>query len=83
MRRLTDLFALLLCVVGILFALASCGLGSIGHDAASFSFWLGIALILTGALISRAASLKTCPECAERVKVKALKCKHCGSELAA
>lgn len=28
-------------------------------------------------------NLKTCPFCAEPIRVEAVKCKHCGSELAA
>jgi membrane protease subunit (stomatin/prohibitin family) len=32
---------------------------------------------------AEAASSKTCPQCAETVKAAALKCKHCGTDLAA
>lgn len=43
---------------------------------------LGAALLITGVIISRSATHKTCPQCAERVRYEALKCKHCGHEFA-
>jgi hypothetical protein len=47
----------------------------------------GILLLLTpvfavaGFLVSRASS-KKCPQCAERVKKQAIKCRHCGGSIA-
>jgi tRNA(Ile2) C34 agmatinyltransferase TiaS len=38
-------------------------------------------LALAGFGVSR-ASTKVCPQCSERVKKDALKCKHCGSAIA-
>jgi ribosomal protein L37AE/L43A len=74
---------MLIFIGGLFFLLASClFLGTPGL-AGGFSFWVGIGLMAVGWFISDSANKKTCPQCAERVKYEAKKCRHCGHEFAA
>jgi zinc transporter ZupT len=76
MRVLGDIVGILIVVVGVLSVLAGLALSS------RFYFLLAVALFVVAGLILRAASHKSCPQCAESVKHEALKCKHCGHQFA-
>ena len=78
MRTLADIFGMLVFVLGILLFMLSC-LGP-PHIGNSMFFWSGLILMAGGWVICHGANRKTCPQCAERVKVAAIKCKHCGHE---
>jgi hypothetical protein len=81
MRKLADLFGAALVALGILLIAAGYFLYH-AHPAGFASFWLGMPLVIIGAITSSAASKKTCPQCAERVRAKALKCRHCRHQFA-
>jgi len=81
MRTLADIFAGMLFFAGLLITAA--GFLTVWHPVGGVFFWAGVALMIAGILIYRVSGRKTCPQCAERVKYEAKKCKHCGSELAA
>lgn len=85
-RVLADWFAVLLCIFGVLLIVVGFfGAALLPLPLAGFGgllFWFGTAALVVGILISRTASRKKCPQCAESVKLAALKCKHCGAELA-
>jgi len=80
MRTLADIFAGMVVVVGILLLLGA--LVTVGHPSgfASTLFWVGLFLLAGGIMIARSAGRKTCPQCAERVKYEAKKCRHCGHD---
>jgi hypothetical protein len=78
MRFLGDIFGLLLIACGVLFLITGLIFG--GSFLPVFS--VSALFIAGGWAISNSVSTKTCPACAERVKIKAVKCKHCGSDLA-
>lgn len=82
MRVLGDIVGLLLVIVGILCTLGGCVVASI-NPGGYIMLWFGLAMILTGTLLLNVAGKKTCSQCSERVKVKALKCKHCGHDFSA
>ena len=77
MRKLGDIFALMIFIPGMIFVAAGCMGGG------SFSFWLGVAMMLGGGLLGRVASSERCPACRERLKAGALKCAYCGIALVA
>ena len=64
MRFLFSIFGLLIAIAGGFSLLGSCALLSTGHESAGFAFWAGLILLAAGFGIDRAASRKTCPECA-------------------
>ena len=77
MKKVADLAGLLLIIIGgflLLFGWLVRGQG------AGFEIFFGILFIAIGLITSYAATHKTCPQCAERVKQEALKCKHCGHQ---
>ncbi|MDP2603467.1 MAG: zinc ribbon domain-containing protein [Deltaproteobacteria bacterium] len=76
MRTIADIFGIAILVFGILALVASC-VGPM-HAANPILFWWGIAMVALGWFISHNAVRKTCPQCAERVKYEAKKCRHCG-----
>jgi hypothetical protein len=82
MRALFDIAGGLTVALGIFMTLGGCVVGSI-NSGGYIMFWFGIALIVVGMIVCSAAGKKTCPKCAESVKYKALKCKHCGHEFGA
>jgi predicted RNA-binding Zn-ribbon protein involved in translation (DUF1610 family) len=82
LRTLGDIVGFLLIILGVLFSLGGCVVSSI-NSGGGLMLWIGIAMIAVGWVISNAASKKTCPQCSESVKYKALKCKHCGQEFGA
>jgi hypothetical protein len=77
-RNGADIFGGFVAIVGVLIMVAGCSM-----LASAPAVLLGAAMIVIGWLISRESTLKVCPQCAEKVKVEALKCKHCGNEFAA
>ena len=81
MRTLADIFGMLVFAAGLLCFFLSC----VGptHAANPMLFWAGIALMAGGVVVCHGANRKTCPQCAERVKYEAKKCRHCGHEFAA
>jgi hypothetical protein len=44
--------------------------------------WLATFFGVPGLILKYLGSGKLCPKCAERVKSAAVKCKHCGNEIA-
>ena len=44
------------------------------------ALWLAVSFGIPGIIVSHISSSKKCPQCSERVKVAALKCKHCSSD---
>jgi hypothetical protein len=77
MRTVADFAGLLLLIIGgfiLLFGWMVAG------QSAGFEIFIGILLVAIGLITSYTATHKTCPQCAERVKHKALKCKHCGHQ---
>ena len=77
MRKVADFAGLLLVIIGgflLLFGWMVAGQG------AGFEIFIGILLVVIGLITSYAATHKTCPQCAGRVKHEALKCRHCGHQ---
>jgi len=83
MLTLIDVAGCIMVGLGIFVSLGGCTMAHMGQVARSFPFWLGVGLIAIGRLLSSMAARKTCPHCSERVSHKAIKCRHCGSDLAA
>ena len=81
MRAFADIIAIVIAGFGLLFMLA--GWLVAGTGAGGFVFILGLIMLAVGVIVSRSVSRKTCPQCADRVKYEALKCKHCGHEFVA
>jgi len=69
----------LIALAGAITTLGGCLLGAT-LPRGGIIFYLGMAMVVLGWMISNAATKKTCPQCAELVKYKAMKCKHCGYE---
>ena len=76
MRTIIDFGGTILAALGILLALSGYLLS--WHPTGFAGMVVGLPLILIGLVVSDTASKKRCPQCAERVKAKALKCRHCG-----
>ena len=82
MRKLLDIIGLLLFAGGIWFALGGYVLGTVtANVAATLTFWIGVAMAVFGAVLSWTATHKYCPKCAETIRYKAIRCKHCGADL--
>jgi hypothetical protein len=81
MRKLLDVIGLVLFSLGIFSAVGFAALiYQTGADL-NFQFWLSMAVIVVGWMLSSTATKKYCPKCAETIKYKALRCKHCGYDL--
>ena len=81
MQFLAQLGAKLVFCVGVMMTVVSCVLGSVvGSGAGGVSF-VGITLIIIGAVLWRMTSTKVCSGCAQRVKHQARKCQYCGTDL--
>jgi len=81
MQFLTQLLSKLIFCVGIMITAVSCVLASaVGSGFGSGPF-IGIALMILGAVLWQKTSTNVCPGCAERVKYHARKCQHCGADL--
>ena len=76
------------CIGGCLVAYAFFGIGSgcllisTHRSGGDFALVSGLIALVIGWLIIRTSGRKHCPECAEKVKYEAKKCKHCGSVFA-
>ena len=81
MRTLSNIFGLFMAVFGVFLVIGSYAMPHIDVGGVSIIVIFGMVLAGAGAMISNRASHKTCPQCSERVKLTALKCKHCGSLL--
>jgi len=81
MRTLGEIVGFLLILGGVLCTFAGCVVWTMNPER-GIIFWLGLALIAFGWILNNTAATKTCPWCSERVKYRALKCKHCGAALA-
>lgn len=81
MPFVAHLLAKLLVCVGIMMTVVSCVIGSVAKSGAGGVPFTGIILIIIGAVLWRRVATKLCPDCAERVKAEARKCRHCGAEL--
>jgi hypothetical protein len=81
MQFLTELFVRLIFSVGLMITVVSCVLGSVTGSGFSFVPIIGITLMIISAVLWRKTSTKVCPECAERVKSQARKCRYCGADL--
>lgn len=86
-KQKTDLILAIIGSVGaVLFAFAVCIAWKIDTEAliASVScVALVVGLLMAWAIprLEKGKVLQKCPRCAETIKVKAVKCKHCGSDL--
>ena len=80
----TDRLGMIFCIGGVLLIVLGLagallpvpGLGAI-------LFWPGAGALVSGMVIWRRATRKNCPQCGERVNVKASRCPYCGREFAA
>lgn len=81
MRTLMDIAGLLIACLGVIMTMVGCLGATVAGPAGGVIFWIGLALIAIGWAVSSTATHKVCPTCRETVKHKALKCKHCGTEL--
>jgi hypothetical protein len=87
-RTMADVFAIVLCIAGVLGIFAGVVFlvdtpNNIGRGLGAPLFWSGLVILVLGVILSRTASRKTCPQCAERVKLEANKCRHCGQDFSA
>jgi hypothetical protein len=82
MQFLAQFFAKLVFCVGVMITVVSCVLGSLVGPGAGGVPFIGITLMIIGAMLWRKTSTKVCPGCGERVKYQAHTCQHCGTELA-
>ncbi len=73
MRTLVPISGILVAASGGLVGLAGCGIG------AGWMFWVGLIVFVVGWQIAYSAGKKTCPQCAEQVKVEALICNIVGT----
>jgi hypothetical protein len=81
MQVLAQTFAKLLFCFGIMISVVSCVIGSVVESGAGGVPFIGIILIIAGAVLWHRTSMKACPACAERVKYQARKCQYCGADL--
>lgn len=82
MRTLLDITGGLIVAAGIFWTMGAYILSTL-TPMSDNAIWIGILIIMFGCLVCYYSARKTCPQCSERVKVKAVKCKHCGSALPA
>lgn len=82
MQFLVQLLAKLIFCVGLMVTVVSCVLGSVAGSGAGGVPFMGIALMIAGAVLWHRTSTKACPGCAERVKYQARKCQYCGADVA-
>ena len=82
MRRLVDIIGGLFVALGIVCVLGG-SMVPTENPGADMVLWTGFVTILFGWLICYLADRTTCPQCGGLAKFKALKCKHCGTELTA
>ncbi|MGH7854869.1 MAG: hypothetical protein ACREP3_15585 [Candidatus Binatia bacterium] len=81
MQFLAQLAAKLFFCVGLMITVVSCVLGSVVGSGGGGVPFMGITLLIIGAVLWRKTSTKVCPGCAERVKYQARKCRYCGADL--
>jgi hypothetical protein len=81
MQFFTQLFIKLIFCVGLMITVVSCVVGSVLESGAGGMPIIGIALVIIGGVLWHKTSTKVCPECAERVKSQARKCRYCGAVL--
>jgi hypothetical protein len=79
MRMLFRVLGLMMFAVGLLGVLAGSLLVVTAHRGAGILFWIGIAMVLMGWMISSRASNERCSNCLEPVNVTCIRCPHCGS----
>jgi len=81
MQFFTQLLIRLIFSVGLMITVISSVLGSVVGSGFGFAPVIGITLMIISAVLWRKTSTKVCPECAERVKYQARKCRYCGADL--
>ena len=77
-RTIVGIFGGLLVAAGVFGIFSGCVLISTNRNGGGSALVFGLAALLIGWLIIHASDRKTCPQCAEKVKYEAKKCKHCG-----
>jgi ribosomal protein L40E len=81
MQFLTQLFTRLVFCLGLMITVISCVFASVLGSGFGGVPIIGITLMIISAVLWRKTSTKVCPECAERVKYQARKCRYCGADL--
>jgi len=82
MPLLAKLFGRLIFCLGVMITVVGCVVGSLLGASAGMTM-SGVTLMAVGATIYWLGSTKVCPQCSKRIKLAAVECKHCGSNLSA
>ena len=81
MHFLAQLISKLIFCVGVMITVVSCVLGSAIGSGVGRGPFMGIALMILGAVLWNKTSTKVCTGCGGRVGYLARKCRHCGENL--
>jgi hypothetical protein len=81
MNFLAQIVSKLIFCAGIMITAVSCVLGSALGSGVGRGPFIGVAMMILGAVLWQKSSTKTCLGCAKLVKHHARKCPHCGADL--
>ena len=79
MKTIGGIFGAILIIGSVLLFVAAFALP---HAPVGFVVSLAVVSLVIGIALDYSADRKTCPQCAEKIKNKALVCHHCGHTFA-
>jgi predicted RNA-binding Zn-ribbon protein involved in translation (DUF1610 family) len=81
MKTLGNIFGAILIIGSVLLFFVAFALSNRPNAPVGFIVILAVVSLVVGIALDYSADRTTCPQCAEKIKIKARVCRHCGHAL--